>query len=143
MNKIPECFYRVSAKALVLNETKDKFLIMKENNDWWDLPGGGLDWGTSPHEDIPREINEEMSLEVTSISQNPSYFCTNQKPSMQDPSIHYWFGYVFYETTLKDLNFTPSDECIEIAFVDKDHLPSEKVHLQVQNLADMFDPSKH
>ncbi len=43
MSEVPECIYRVSVKALILNENRDKFLIIQENNGWWDLPGGGLD----------------------------------------------------------------------------------------------------
>ena len=54
--EVPECFYRISIKALVLNETKDKFLICQEENGMWDLPGGGLDWETKPQEDLQREI---------------------------------------------------------------------------------------
>jgi len=27
---IPECFYRISAKALVLDETREKFLLVQE-----------------------------------------------------------------------------------------------------------------
>jgi len=30
MIEIPECYYRVSVKALILNETRDKFLICEE-----------------------------------------------------------------------------------------------------------------
>jgi len=141
--KIPECFYRVSAKALVLNETKNKFLIIKEDDDWWDIPGGGLDWKATPQLDIPREIDEEMSLEVTSISNTPSYFYTNSKPSKKNPEILIWYAYAVYETQLSNLDFKPSDECVEIKFVDKDSLPMEKVHKQALQLAEMFDPKNH
>ena len=40
---IPECFYRISVKALVLNEARDRFLITQEEDGRWELPGGGLD----------------------------------------------------------------------------------------------------
>jgi len=60
MTEIPNCFYRVSVKALILNETIDKFLISEKESGVWELPGGGLDWGASPQEDLPREIMEEM-----------------------------------------------------------------------------------
>ncbi|MFT5849767.1 MAG: 8-oxo-dGTP diphosphatase [Patiriisocius sp.] len=143
MSEIPECFYRVSVKALVLNENRDKFLIMQEDNGWWDLPGGGLDWGTLPQDDVVREIDEEMALKVKSVSDKPLYFYTNGKPRKSNPELSIWYAYVLYEVELEDLDFFPSDECVAIDFVDIDSLPKENVHLQVTHLADLFDPKNH
>ena len=143
MIDLPECFYRISIKALVLNETRDKFLIMQEDNGWWDLPGGGLDWGTNPQDDVAREINEEMSLEILGVAEKPSYFYTNSKPSKVNPERSIWYAYVVYEVSLKDLDFSPSDECVAIDFVDITSLPKENVHLQVINLAEVFESKNH
>ena len=143
MSQVPECFYRVSVKALVLDETRSKFLIMQEDNGWWDLPGGGLDWGTSPHKDIAREIQEEMSIEVANVSERPSYFYTNSKPSKVNPERSIWYAYVVYETQLKSLDFSPSDECTAIKFVDKSSVPDEHVHKQVLDLMEVFNPVNH
>jgi len=143
MSEIPECFYRISVKALVLNETRDKFLIMQEDNGWWDLPGGGLDWGTTPQADVAREINEEMSLEIDSVAEKPSYFYTNSKPSKINSERAIWYAYVVYEVSLKNLDFSPSDECIAIEFVDIESLPREHVHHQVTDLAKVFDSKNH
>ena len=43
----PNTFYRVSVKALIKNE-QDQVLVIKENQDTWSLPGGGLDHGEDP-----------------------------------------------------------------------------------------------
>ena len=59
---VPNCFYRISVKALVLNETRDRFLIVQESNGKWELPGGGLEWGAQPDQDVSRESKEEMTL---------------------------------------------------------------------------------
>lgn len=72
---IPNCFYRVSIKALVLDE-EGRFLLCREDVGKWELPGGGLDHGESPRDGIIREIKEEMGLEVTSVAEHPSYFLT-------------------------------------------------------------------
>lgn len=40
---IPNCFYRVSVKALITNN-EGKFLLIRENVGKWELPGGGLDF---------------------------------------------------------------------------------------------------
>lgn len=138
MIEIPECFYRVSVKALILNETRDKFLICEEDSGIWELPGGGLDWGTTPQEDLPREISEEMGLKTIKIADNPSYFITDQTINRKR-----WIVNVVYETEVEDLNFTPSDECINIKFVDKDDIRDVNVFPTIKQLGEMFDPQNH
>lgn len=136
--QIEDCFYRISVKALILNESRDKFLITKETNGKWELPGGGLDWGTSPQEDLPREISEEMGLTVTWVADRPSYFFTGESLKKK-----LWLANIVYEAKLKNLNFTPSDECIEIKFVNKDNIRNLPTFPNVNILANMFDPRFH
>ena len=51
---------------------------------------------------------------------------------------------VIYETTVKDLNFTPSDECVDIAFVDRDTIGGDKkLFSVVRQLLEVFDPARH
>jgi len=138
MNEIPNCYYRVSVKALILNGTRDKFLICEEENGVWELPGGGLDWGATPQEDLPREISEEMGLKVLWVADNPSYFITSQTLIRKQ-----WIVNVLYETELENLNFTPSDECVNIKFVDKNDLRDITVFPAVQKLAEMFKSENH
>lgn len=136
--EIPDCFYRVSVKALVLNETRDKFLICEEESGFWDLPGGGLDFGMTPQEDLPREIQEEMGLPVLRVADNPSYFITDQTLRRK-----VWFANVLYETELEHLNITPSDECINIRFVNKDDIQYLNAFPNLKQLAEMFKPENH
>ena len=138
MSNIPDCFYRISVKALVLNETKDKFLITKEHDGRWELPGGGLDWGMSPQEDLTREINEEMGLKTTRIAENPSYFLVSQTTNSGT-----WIANIVYEAELENLDFTPSDECTEVRFVNKEDIIDMNVFANVKTLADMFNPRNH
>lgn len=138
MSTVPECFYRISIKALILNETRDKFLICEEDDGVWELPGGGLDWGATPQEDLPREIKEEMGLETTSVAEDPSYFLT-----MQTLGHKIWIANVLYETSVEHLDIIPSDECVSVKFVNKDDLAGMNVYPNVTQLAEMFDPKKH
>ena len=138
MNEIPECFYRVSVKALILNEARDKFLVCEEETGIWELPGGGLDWGATPQEDLPREIDEEMGLTVTKIADNPSYFITDQTMNRKA-----WIVNVLYETELENLDFTPSDECVNVKFVNREDIATMNVFPTIKKLGEMFYPKNH
>lgn len=131
----PPCFYRVSIKALIMDETRTKFLVVQEQNGEWEFPGGGLEWGSVPQDDLRREIEEEMKLVVTEVATHPSYFltCQNHKGD--------WIVNVFFETRVQDLAFTPSDECIAIRFVTPDEARTLPARFgNISKLADMFDP---
>ncbi len=132
MNEIPNCFYRVSVKALVLNETRDKFLVVQEENGRWELPGGGLDWGSVPKEDVQREIQEEMGLEVIRVADHPSYFVTSQNER------GVWIANVLYEVELKNLDFTPSDECVAVKFIDAEDVKGMELFSNVEELLKVF-----
>ncbi|MFA7286581.1 MAG: NUDIX hydrolase [Patescibacteria group bacterium] len=137
MTQIPECFYRVSIKGLILDETRTKFLVCLEDNGLWELPGGGLDWGESIENCLKREIKEEMGLDTTFISTHPLYFTTSI--SLRNT----WFVNVIHEVKVKDLNFNPSDECREIRFVSPEDLASINVYNSVKELGLQFDSSRH
>jgi 8-oxo-dGTP diphosphatase len=138
MIDVPNCFYRVSVKALVLNDTRDKFLLCEEEDGTWEFPGGGLDWGTTPQEDLPREIQEEMGLSVTKVAEHPCYFITDKTVDNR-----FWLVNILYETELEHLNFTPSEECINVKFVNKEDIATMSVFPSVEQLAEQFDPARH
>lgn len=138
MNEIPNCFYRVSVKALILDETRTKFLIMKEESGAWGVPGGGLDHNRTPQEDLPREIDEEMGLKVTWIAEHPSYFSAGRSPKRGT-----WIVNVVYEATVENLDFTPSYECTEIMFVSPEEALELDTFPDVTNLAQAFKPKNH
>lgn len=134
---IPNSFYRVSIKALILDETGTKFLVILEDNGWWELPGGGLDWGESVEQCIKRELSEEMGLTVTLVNPYPSYYLIGK--SMKD---NMTLNLVF-ETKVKDLNFKTSEECQEIKFIAPSEIESINAFRTVKELATAFDPSRH
>jgi len=141
IKELPNAFYRVSGKALILDETKEKFLVIKEKREFWELPGGAIDWGEDAREAIPREIEEEMGLHTTWVADSPAYFYTSHDSAFGLQKC--WKALVVYETTVKDLNFTPSDECIDIQFVSIEgakEIPTSEI---IQDFIKVFDPKNH
>jgi len=136
--EIPNCFYRLSIKALVFDETHTKFLIVQEENGKWELPGGGLDWGELPAEGLRREIKEEMGLEVKSIATQPAYLLTKESTRKSC-----WIINAVYETELVSLDFTPSNECLTIQFVTKEQALIHYPGTNIEALAQLLDPKNH
>ncbi|NDK07819.1 NUDIX domain-containing protein [Candidatus Gracilibacteria bacterium] len=115
MIDINDSWYRVSVKALILNE-KGEFLLCKESKGVWDFPGGGLDYNENPIDCLKRELFEEMGLETEEIIEKPEFFITAYK---ENSKTRPYIANIFYKVKLKNLNFKESDECIEIGFFDK------------------------
>ena len=53
-DKISNNFYRVSIKALIINE--DKILLIQEADGRWELPGGGLNYNETINQALKREL---------------------------------------------------------------------------------------
>ena len=109
---LPDTFYRVSVKAVIWNAERTRVLFCKEANGMWECPGGGLDWGESAEQCIIRELKEEMGLVVTTVSKAPVAFFGCPDIQKRYP----YKGFAFYEVSVRDVTFTPSDECIEIGW---------------------------
>ena len=139
ITEVPKCFYRISVKALVLNKTRDKFLVCQEENGLWEIPGGGLDHGANVKEELQRELLEEMGLQATWIADRPSYFTAGPVRLAKLK----WAANIIYETTLEHLNFTPSDECIAIDWLGKGNADQFKLFPNVELLLEQFDPARH
>jgi 8-oxo-dGTP pyrophosphatase MutT (NUDIX family) len=133
-----DCFYRVSIKALILDETRTKFLIVQETSGFWELPGGGLEYGEKPAEALKREIQEEMGLEVTFIADRPAYVITDP---IRGGRVHR--ANLIYEAEVRGLDFTPSNECVAIRFVTPAEIADlgDYAKANIGLLAQLFDPS--
>lgn len=135
MKDIPNTFYRISAKALILDDQK-RFLLEREDNGLWDFPGGGIDHGDNPIETIKRKIMEEMGLEVLDVNPTIQYFVIAKALD------NVWKSSVFYFTKLKNLEFTPTEECKEIRFFTKEEAEKINTYPVVKAFLKEFDPTK-
>lgn len=116
-----DSFYRISVKALILDE-ENRFLLALEEKGIWELLGGGLEYGEKPYDCLIRELKEEAGLEVTGIKPKPSYFVTSKNAKGE------WKANIIYEVKVKNLDFQPSEECVELRFFTKSEALKEELY---------------
>ncbi len=136
ITNIPNCYYRISIKALIIDEEK-RFLLALEDNGKWEFPGGGIDFGENPLECLAREIKEEMGLEVIQVNERPSYVLTLQHSS------GVWICHILYEVKTKNLDITPSGECTKIQFFTKEEALKENLFSNVVEFISVYNPNNH
>jgi 8-oxo-dGTP diphosphatase len=109
--------FHITVKGIVIYE--DKVLILKrvrpssDGLGYWELPGGGLEYGETPHKALIRELKEETGLDIKILK--PVYTFTKIRTNYQTVGI----GFLCIPT---NNNVTISDEHTDYKFVDKDEL---------------------
>jgi len=123
LNEIDDCLYRVAVRVLVVNN--DKLLLVKEaDDDWWALPGGGIDHGESIEITVTREIEEELGVpasEVLSSFEIVYYNIGNVVNAI--PRMNLFFKVSIPETSLKK-----TDHVSEWKWVTKEEFLAQELH---------------
>jgi 8-oxo-dGTP diphosphatase len=121
--------YRIAVRGIVKHE--GKFLLLKRaklargENGFWELPGGGQDFGESPEEALIRELDEETGLTVT--IENPVCVWHHlRENNVQIIGMTYTCKAITTEVVL-------SDEHSEYAWVTKEELDAYKVFPELIN----------
>jgi 8-oxo-dGTP pyrophosphatase MutT (NUDIX family) len=67
LNDIDDCLYRVAARVLIV-QNNQVLLVRESNDEWWALPGGGVDHGDSIESTLTREVEEELGVPADKVS---------------------------------------------------------------------------
>lgn len=136
----PDCFYRVTIKGLCVRD--GKVLMVREAKSLsgkYELPGGGLDFGEDIKLGFVREVQEEMGLKVTRMSEKPVYVWTYKYENRRNLDWYYSFV-VAYRVEFEDLDFISTKECEAIEFFSKAELQDLEFAGQVIELITIFNP---
>jgi len=95
--------------------------------------GGGLGHGEDPITCLKREVQEETGLVVSKVWPEPKYFVTAHKTSND-----IYIANVVYLIKLKNLDFTPSDECQELRFFSPQEMSELQLPSNMQKLHEIL-----
>ena len=113
--------FHITVKGIVV--FKQKVLLMKrvrpssDGLGYWELPGGGLEYGETPHEALIRELKEETGLDLLDVNNDYTIEKTYLSPGMTDESIALVFCTCDGELNKDGLE---DDEDIEAILVSKE-----------------------
>lgn len=118
--------FHITVKGIVVYE--HKVLILKrvrpssDGLGYWELPGGGLEYGETPHQALIRELKEETNLDIKILK--PVYTFTAIRPDYQTVGI----GFLSIPT---NNHVIISDEHTDYQFVTSEELKNyldEKIY---------------
>ena len=115
-SKYPNTFYRVSIKAIIRNG-KNEVLVIKEHQDKWELPGGGLDHGEAPHDCLRREFAEELGI-TNEFTETFQKIETQYMASRPDKELDFWKMSIYYDVKIiGDLVLASNNDISAVAFM--------------------------
>lgn len=110
---------KIDVRALILDKDNKVLLVEDPKTKSWSLPGGFADVGTSPVENVVKEVIEEAGLSV-SVSNLIAVYDTNK--SNPENSLTHYYKLVYYCKRLSG-NLTTSIETSSVQYFDIDQLP--------------------
>ncbi len=131
--ELPEAVYRVSIKAVVVEDTR--LLLVQESDGRWTLPGGGIDHGESIKDCLMRELTEEIGAKPSDIFSEPIY----AHPYMGKA----WRFLIYYEVNLESNIFTNNQrESVNIAYVHPDNFKTLTIHSESKEFIEQYIKQK-
>ncbi|HTE22865.1 MAG TPA: NUDIX domain-containing protein [Candidatus Limnocylindria bacterium] len=98
LSEIYSCLYRVSLKAVIVVD--GKLLMTHERSGWYNLPGGGLDYGEETKTALLRELEEELGLLPRDLQVSTQVVGVGHKGSLLGIP---WFN-VYYRASVVSVN---------------------------------------
>jgi len=63
---IRHCLYRIAVKAIIIRDGR-LLLVQEQDDEWWSIPGGGVDYGETVDQALRRELSEELGVDPEAV----------------------------------------------------------------------------
>jgi 8-oxo-dGTP pyrophosphatase MutT (NUDIX family) len=115
LDQLPSPFYRVAAKALIMDD-RQRLLVAFNSDGHYEIPGGGWEHDETLEECLKRELVEELGVKPVDIG--PIEFI------YRGESTHGWKVLrIVVRAKLETRMFRPGDDMTATKFVTKEEFP--------------------
>lgn len=123
LNDIDDCLYRVAIRVLIIQNNK-VLLVKESSDDWWALPGGGVDHGETIELSLVREVEEELGVSAKAVSSDFQI-------------VHYNIGNVvnavprmnlFFKASVPEVLIKKTNHVSDWKWVTRDEFMKQEIH---------------
>lgn len=117
-----QAFYRVSVKALIRNDKNEILMVSEYEASNFSLPGGGLNYGETPHECLKRELYEEIGL-TSEFTEELRHVQTKRRETKGG----WWLMWVTYDIHYKELKYGKGVDANSVRWVPETEVDESTV----------------
>lgn len=123
--------FTIGAFAIIRDELDRVLLVLRNDHDFWNLPGGAVEKGESPWQTVLREVKEETGYDVEVLNLLGIYV----KPDKND--------LVFsFECKIVSGQITLNEEAKDIRYFSVDEIPQNILAKHLERITDFFSNDK-
>jgi ADP-ribose pyrophosphatase YjhB (NUDIX family) len=122
----------VPAVSVVLPDDEGRILLIhRVDNDYWSIPGGGMEPGESVTEAAKREVKEETGIDCKITGLVGIYSDPNHVAAYDDGEVRQEFS-ICLTARATGGSLRTSDESSEVEFVPAESIPRHRIHPSIQ-----------
>jgi len=131
-----ECLFVPGVRAIILNEQGEVLLQRRSDNDFWGLPGGGVELNETALEALRREVWEETRIVVRGAEPMALYSGPGQRFCYPNGDEVQPFAIAFVVREWEGHPEADGHEGLELRFWSLDALPCTMVSIHARTLED-------
>jgi ADP-ribose pyrophosphatase YjhB (NUDIX family) len=122
----------VPAVSAIVTDAQDRILlILRTDNGYWSIPGGGLNPGESVADATVREVREETGIDCQVTGLVGIYSDPNHVAAYDDGEVRQEFS-ICFTTRMTGGTITTSSESAEVQFVRTDAIHDLRMHPSIR-----------
>jgi ADP-ribose pyrophosphatase YjhB (NUDIX family) len=120
-----------AVSAIVTDKHGRILLILRTDNGYWSIPGGGLNPGESVADATVREVKEETGIDCHVTGLVGIYSDPNHVAAYDDGQVRQEFS-ICFTTGMTGGTITTSSESAQVQFVPPDAIPGLRMHPSIR-----------